>query len=716
MLFLGVLCFPLATRVSLDNRIEIFLDQDSKSAKQYARFIQTFGSDEFLLAAYAGKDLLDPILLDLQLDILTALEKVPSIARISAIPQIYRDLFGEEDVDALREELFSTPFYEAFLISEDGHIAAFFIEVHPMDRAEARVQLVEEIEQILAPLRTAGLETHLVGPPALHVMMERTTQREALRTFPVAFLLSVVILGFLFRSARATLSALLSVGFTLLFTLAFMSLTGVSINMITSPLPMLLWVLSLSNLIHIFRRYQEDRREDRDRAADVEAAVRMTAIPCTIAMVTTAVGFLSLTTSAMEPLKDLGVCAAVGLLLGLAVSLGLAPQLLIWMRVPGLHRRPTPFRWTDPLCALSARRGRYFLGFATILMLFSWLGINRLNVESNPIRFLPENDAGARSYQFVGTHLTGLYSMEVVLDTPESWLTEDALIRIEDLGSRLKDLAGVAKVLSPVDVLKKMNQWEHAADPSHYRLPNPLSRSADLISLAQEMGSSDLERFVCPEENTVRLLVLMKEMDSSQALMAAHQAEELLRELPRSYTGYVTGIALRIAEVQLTLVKTQRQSFTLAFFCIFLCILLGLRSWRMTLTSFLPNLMPIWVTYGLMGWTGLPLNPATVMVASVALGIAVDDAIHLLNAYQVLRRMGKVPEDAVRLALRKVGPALTMTTVTACIGFFALTRSSFSPVREFGLLSGLAMLIALAGNVFLIPALLTLKKRSDRRS
>lgn len=151
---------------------------------------------------------------------------------------------------------------------------------------------------------------------------------------------------------------------------------------------------------------------------------------------------------------------------------------------------------------------------------------------------------------------------------------------------------------------------------------------------------------------------------------------------------------------------TQLRSFGVAFCTVFLCLWVGLRSWRFTAIAIVPNLLPILAAFAVMAVLGIALDPATVMMASVALGIAVDDTVHMMSAYRRERHEGRSPRDAATLAMAQVGSAMVITTVASCIGFFALMRSAFVPIELFGLLSGVAMIVALAADVLLLPAIL----------
>jgi len=706
-----LLASPLVTRVPPDNRLEVFLDQNTKVARQYQDFLETFGSDEWIVIGYTGRDFFDEEVLDIQLDVLKTMEAIPAIKRVSGIPQVYRDIFGEEDPKALQEEILSTPFYKNLILSEDGQVAGMLIETEPESDMAARRSFLQKIRECLTPIREAGFEVHLIGPPVFHVSVEESMFQEMISTFPVAVFLSLMVLVLLFRSIKATLVALLTVFFSVLLAVEFMALCGAKMNIISSSLPLLLWVLGLANLIHIIRRYQEDRDESRSMEEDVFSALRATYRPCVVAILTTAMGFISVTVSGLKPLREVGFFGAMGLVFSLLVSFTLCPRLILFFRVPGLKRSRAAIPWTRKMSDRTLRLGVPILMLTLILVFLALGSLGKIQVDFNILYLLPQESEIFEAYQFIKERLTGFHTLELVVETPNGWLDEKWWGPLEQVQKSLEDDPDVAKVISPMDFLKKINHWMNEMDPQSYRLPGSGEKGEEWVGLLDETMRPELDRLLQGDGKAVRISVLVRELDANRILDIARKAQAFLENPDFPVDGYVTGIVFQVAETQIDIVETLVGSFGIAFVTVLVCIFLGLRSWQLTLFSLLPNLLPILFMFGIMSGMGIPLNPVTTMVASLALGIAVDDAVHMLNAYQRFRKMGRSDVEAIQLALDKVGPSITMTTVTACIGFFALSRSAFLPIEWFGMLSGIAIVIALLSNLLVVPSIVTLKEK-----
>jgi predicted RND superfamily exporter protein len=709
LVLLTVVSAVAASRVRVDNRLERWVDADPEEARRYREFRDRFGSDEFVVVAVSGRPLFEPDSLDAMVDAQERLEAVPGVVRVDSLAAVYRDLFGSEDPEELAFEATSTPFYRGLFISQDNTDMALLVEVDPAQDARARHRIVTGLRQAAEPLSEFGFTVDLVGSTVLVDALDEVSRREALRTFPFALVLSLLVLAVLLRSLRGMLVGAACAGSAVLITLGLMVATGHELNMVSSALPPLLWVLALGNCIHVLQRYQ--RRRGREPVGDaVRGAVAEATRPCTLATLTTALGFLSLVVADMAPVREVGVFAAIGLVVSLPVNLVLAPELIRALRLP--ERRSVARAGAGWSSGAVLRRPRAVLAVALVAAAAAVATLPKVRAESNPITFLPTDHEVTRAYHTVGQRLAGFYSLEVVLEAALPWTDPRLWPVVDDLADRLAASPVVAKVLTPLDLLRKLRYWDGGFSPEDYALPESQDDADGLVSGLDARGRALLDRLVVSDGRTLRLSAIVNEMDESRFLDLVAETRQALEELPEELEGWVTGVVLRLVEAQRHLVSSQVRSLGLACGVVFLALGLGLRSWRLMLASVPPNLFPVLMMFSVMAVTGIPLDAATVMVASVALGIAVDNTIHLLAGYDRQRRAGDDPVTAVRATIERVGAALIITSLTAAIGFFSLCFSAFVPIRDFGLLAGITMLVALAADLLLVPALLVVGGRS----
>lgn len=697
----------LASHVVVDNRLERWVGRDGTDAQRYEEFRKTFGSDEFVLVAISGP-LFEPAALDLTVRSLASLEAIPGVTRVQGLPAVYRDRFGGEDPEELRREMTSTPFYRDLLLSRDEKVAGLLVEVSPAETPSARRALVAAVGRAVAPLREAGFRVGLVGSTVLIAALDELSEQEARRSFPLAVVGSLVVLAVLLRSARAMAVAAASSGLAVVLTLGLVAGLGGSLSMLTAVLPALLWVLGLSYSVHVLHRAMLHRRT-LPVAEAVGRGLGETARGVTFSALTTVLGFASLGVASLLPVRELGLFGAAGIGMALLVSVTVTPMLARLVRLPPRHEAAARRHSRGVLGSIA--RPRAVLAAAGALAALAVASIPAIRLESNPLSFLPSTHAVARDYAWVGRELTGFYTAEVVVRTPAGWTEPSAWPVLDGLASGLGGSPIVARVMSPLELLRKLNQWDHGLDPASYRLPAGRADADRLVRELDPVGHAVLRTLASADGREVRLSVVVREMDEGRFLSLVADATRRLEALPAPFSGVVTGQVLRLVNAQQALVATQLESLGLALLVVFLAVWAGLRSWRLTLVAVPPNLVPVAATFGAMAWLGIPMDAATVMVASVSLGIAVDNTIHILLAYRRQRAAGLAAAEAAAAALERVAPAISDATLAACTGFGALGVSAFLPIRYFGLLAAVMMVVALGCHLLVTPALLALQAR-----
>ena len=718
---LCVVSVYFSLQVEFDTRFDRMLENSGPAARNYEHFLAQFGSDESIIVALSGKPLFALESLDAMVASLELLEVAPYVSHVSGLPSVFRDRFGGEDPEALEEEMTSTPFFHGLFLSRDASIAGLLVQTETLDTAESRSEMLAGIQEALTPVKDFGFRTDLVGSPVFNVSLNRLSKSEGFRSFPIAILFSVIVLFVLLRSARAvTVVGGCGVA-TILLTLGAISLSGRPLNVVTSSHPPILWVLSLANCIHIVCRYQYYRLGVSSAVEAIEKALEETRFPCILSAVTTTCGFVSLMVADIGPVREFGMVMGGGMMISLLVNIILGPNLILWLNVPASRYAPSSDPTADEVShSVFWKLSGFVIGMrkpiVAVFVVIIGLGLYSIpyvQSESNPLTFMPEESETVQSYKFVGENLTGLHSLELMIDTPGGWLDTSYWPTITALSEDFASYDTVSRVVTPLDFLKKMNQWDHDLGAEYYVLPASRDVAEDLLSLLDETDMKEIERLVGRDGNQIRMSIMVNSMASGAYSALYKHAEEALSQMPAPLAGIVTGRVARMHMMTKRLITTQVKSFGLAFVMVFLAILIGLRSFKITLVSVPPNVMPILSAFTVMALLDIPLNAATVMVTSVALGVAVDDTVHTLAGYHRNRQLGHNSRDAVRNTLVEVGPSITVTTITTSIGFFALMRSAFVPVMYFGMLSGIALIIALVADLFFVPALLVLRRSAN---
>ncbi len=335
-IFMLLLILPsayLVSQLTVDNRQEKLVNQSGPAAQLYRQFKVDFGHDEFVIVALSGRDIFDEDTLDDTLSLVEQLESIEQVASVNGIPVIYRDLFGEEDIDALHEEITRTPFYKNLLISDDESVAGLMLLLKEMASVEQRGQLVAAIERVAEEARELGFRVDLVGQPIFSVAINRLTSQEATRTFPVAGVAALLILLVLLRSVAAALTVLVCGGLTLLYTLAVVQLVGWEMNLITTSLPLVLFVLAIANGIHIASRFQRTLHEHPQPDVAMNTTLVELRRSCALSSITTALGFLSLMVADLDAISQMGIYMSLGILFSLLTNFTVGAWMLVLLKV-----------------------------------------------------------------------------------------------------------------------------------------------------------------------------------------------------------------------------------------------------------------------------------------------------------------------------------------------------------------------------------------------
>lgn len=694
---------PRLAELRVDNALEVWLPQSGREQQRYQEFLAEFGSEEYVLVIYPLTVPLPDGYLEQLVDLRFELEGLQGVRRVHDLSGVYSRFYGLLGRERFEEDL-ESPFYARFLVSEDLELAATWVL---LDRsaADSRFAVVEGVRR---GAEAAGLSDYwLAGSPVLNQALDEASTGAARRFFPLVFLVSAVLLLAVFRRFAAVIIPTVSVGCGLVWTLALLALGGGRLDMVTVTLPPVLWVVGLATSIHLLARSQARLRGGESPDEAIRGTLAELARPCAMSALTTALGFAALTVSSMRPVEMMGRYAALGVACCLASNFLLFPLCGRWW---GAHRG----RWSEASAVAArlealgehvVRRPLMVIGASLVLFVVALLGVTRLEANSNVVEFFGEDTAIARTYEEIVPAITGPYSLEVLVDPPTGPRELRVLGGVERLAERIADHDGVARVLSVVDFVKQASMVGEGSE-APYDLPsNGRELSAAWERIDRHLGN-EVAAFVS-DDGTLRLSVIASPMGSNEHRRLVDALTELLADSAwREWSPRLTGVVTQLVALQDELLRSQVRSFGLAFLLIVPLILLFFRSPGYAAASLPPNLVPILLILGLMGWLSVPLDPATVMIAAIAFGLAVDDTIHFLGHYQRSRRAGDSAERAAVATLAAVGRALWITSVVVAAGFAVLCLSSFRPLFYFGLLSAITALAALAGNLILLPAIL----------
>jgi len=728
-LFLGY----WALQVETDHSPGHFLATDAQVVQDYARARHLFGESQTLLyVVFADTDPFAPAFLT-QLDTLgrriasyTGVARVLSLANVPTLVRTGDRLVPERlyrpglPPDSLQTRLQNQPFLRGLLLGKDNASTALLVDIETAfnDTGE-RVDLVDTIE---AAARKMPGRVALAGIPYLRTQYAKRVTSEAPLFTLLSLLTSLLFLYLTFRAWRAVLLPTLVVALGIVWTIGLIALFGHRLNIVTVVLPALIVIIGMANAIHLMTKFFDQYPRFQDRREASMYTIQTVGLATFLTALTTAIGFGVLVFSGSQLLAVFGRFSSAGIMLLYGLSITLIPLALLWLRPP----RPAPGRLSnhdgfqaffEQVARITQHRSRMILLGALAFTLAGLFGLTRLSSEIYIFSDFSEQDVLRRDLAVFEQHFGGVLPLDVVIAArkPGLFRAPATLRKIEQLQQALETLEPVGRTLSAVNFMKLANQAYFGGHPAAYRLPAgyemPFLQTA-LTRLFREADGqamvNNMPRFVDSTFTTTRIHLGITDVGTSRtnAIVDSAQVWGATYFPPDQYEVFVTGTALLNTRSGENLITNLFLSLALALVVISVLMALLFRSARLTLISLAPNLLPLLLAGGVMGLSGILLRPSTVLIFPMAFGIAVDDTIHFLAKYRLLRAEGLPRDDAVHQTLCETGKAILFTSLVLMSGFLVFTLSGFGGTVTMGALTALTLGAALITNLFLLPTLL----------
>jgi predicted RND superfamily exporter protein len=686
MLWAVVLTFPFlywhSSQLRSNNETETWLPRGTPVRLEYEQFKRDFGADEVVVIG-VRPEAADAKLVEA---VAARLEALPGIARCLTPDRLAKRMtdMGVPEAEA-KERL------KGLVIGRKNGMLGVMSAMSEYG-VKHRRETVAQVREVLDYCRLAAPDILLTGGPVVVAELDKLGSPEATKGF---FLAMVVIcwslLHYSIRDYRMSLSVLGVTLWSIYVTHFVLILFGGEMNFIMGALSVMVMVFTLSIAVHLLDYYTAAR--DSGDPDPLGHALRESLWPCVLSTVTTLLGLLSLNVSSIKPVCDFGYAAAIGAIVAMIVGLVFVPALVsIW---PNYSPPQTTDRKLVDFSAWGAFVGRNrwrVMTAGTVLVGLSAWGISMLVPRLDPVDFLPRSNLVRRDLRTIDQELTGISSIEAIVDFGVS---DTPFVR------RLTQVREIQETLSRHRAVKHTFS---AASFFPETLPeNPLTLSA-LFSKAQQGGASS--GLIAQEQRLWRISVRLSNNTPSAQVCRDLQALTASSPVPVHYTG----IAPMLSNAQAEIFAGFWQSFTQATLTIGLVMILALRSVTIGIVAMIPNLMPIALVFGAVGFGGLPVDIGMMMTGSISLGISVDCTFHFLVTFQNAMKKGKTATEACQASLEHSGRPLLESTAISTLGMLALCLSSFTPTSRFGWLMASQMVASLLGEMLFLPALLCVVK------
>ena len=609
------------------------------------------------------------------------------------------------DINILAARALSDETWVHQIVSADGRSGAVLVTLESSDGKTSR-RVFDALSRALDEARVVGFEFALVGGPVEFVVAGDELQYHTARIIPLMLALVAVILLVLFRSWLPATISLAAVGLAVVWTFGLLGWLRWPLNSLTSALAPLILVIGVCDAIHVLARFAAEevtgRSEERVLAACSEVGPT-----CTLTTLTTAVGFASFAGTGLESVARFGLSAAFGVLAALFTSFTLLPIVLRSLRGAAPSEFQTAAHWERGLTRLvawSGTRHRSVLGATGLICAVSLWGVTQLVVEASFEDLYGEDSKVVRWTREVALALRQPETLEIELRPPAqtepgSPLALSVLADVERGLQRIDGLGPTLSVLAPLRVLHRLVRGGEL-DPE-------TSEGQGLLRLLRAEDPGGVALLVDFRTNALRVSAQAEKLPQERLNASLRDVHALLAsELPPGWTAVVTGPLAVVQQLVEAISRAQLQSFVVAFSIVLALVAVYLRSLLGATLVLVPTLVPVVFTLGAMGALGIRLDVGTSMVAAVLLGLAVDDALHVVVPFYERRKAASSAATALEAAVRSRGRALCTTSLALGVGFFALSLSPWKSIASFGVVSGIGILGALVANLVVLPALL----------
>ncbi|WP_245579435.1 efflux RND transporter permease subunit [Halonatronum saccharophilum] len=619
---------------------------------------------------------------------------------------------SQSEINLLREEILDKDRYIDTLVSDDFKAATVVVQLETDADQE---KIVVQIEEIVDGLNLEEA-TYLTGSPVLSKRMTDNMRRDIGRLFPFVVFVVLAILYGCFKSKRGVFMPLMIVIFSVIWTMGLISITGNTLSLVSTALPVLLVSVGSAYSIHFLLRFYEDLNEGLDKKAAVSSSIKMVGIPIIMAGITTMIGFSSLVFSDLTILQEVGAFAAFGVFSALLISITFMPAMLLLMKetkhLKAVEGRPLIDKFLEGINNFVQSHYKGILVFSIVIVILSLIVVPKIEPETNYIAFFEDGSEMVMADDLVNDKFGGASTLDIVIDTGVVDGIEEVefLRKVENLQEDLEKNEMLSNSLSVVDLLKEANQALNEGLEEFNVLPE--FGIAQYLLLLSSGESNILEDVIDFDHQEAKVSVMVAEADSSQKVAeVVAYAEELIDEYFEDYDVILTGVPVLNHELTGMVITSQIRSLIASVFFAFLVTSILLKSPIKGLACSLPVALTVILNFGLMGWTDVTLNVATSMIASVAVGIGVDYSIHFYTRYLEEREDGLSMEEALKKAIFNIGRANYFNAIAVIAGFLVLLFSSIPPLRSFGLLTSITMIASFFGAMIFLPATILFKEK-----
>jgi hydrophobe/amphiphile efflux-3 (HAE3) family protein len=736
--------------LSFEGSYRIWFGEDSKILNNYDDFRNIFGNDDGIVITFKDESGIfhEKALSSIQrlTDKLWETKYVTRVDSITSYQHVHADIeYPDEiivedfiqNIDSESQEYFDDrknialkdPQIVNSLISKDGTTTMIVARLIAKagENEDISFELMGYINDIIKDeVEKTGYKYWVSGGAAITTSFVTIAQDDGGFFTPLAIVSVMVLLFLLFRRVGGMLIPMAVVVFTMLIVLSIQVMLGYKLNNFTANIPVFIIAIGIADAVHVYIIWFAYRKEGMENKLAVQRTLEKNFLPIFLTSLTTSVGFASLTISEIVPVATLGIATASGAILAFFLSVVLMPALLLLLNKDiqksdkkELDKKSSDERYQKYAKFLVAN-DKKILFFTTLLFGFFALGLFHVKVDSNTIRYFDKEVEIRKATEFISENLTGSMSYEIVVDSKaKDGIKDPEFLRYVDrfYNEFYEKYPDVRHIISLLDTVKQFHKVMNGDEQKFYTVPDSKELVAQYLllyslSLPQGMEINDKMDI---EERLLRVSAKINLVDTSKDLEMIEWVEKWWESTP--YSAKVNGQTAMFAYMQSDVTDTLIYSISIAMTLVSVMMLIIFKNIRMLFIFILPNILPIILVVGVMGWLGITIDMGVAVSGAIVLGVAVDDSIHFFVKYFDARKKGFSLEESFAYVFKYAGTAILFTTIILSLSFLLFMGSEFAPNYNFGIVTASALVIAFIADLLLLPALLSvMEKRNSSKA
>ncbi|TKD66594.1 RND family transporter [Flavobacterium sp. ASW18X] len=722
------------------------LPDDHPETLQYNEFVSIFGQeDNAIVVAVQDSALFTPTFFNRWNKLSKQFQAIPEVSSVVStqnLQELVKDtttsqftlkpLFKnppktQKEVDRIKTHLFEQmPFYQNLLFNkETGTVrSVIYLDKEILNTNVRNEFILTDLENLVTNFENeTGMDIKVSGMPYIKTWNSKIIIDEIGNFILAALLVTSIIFFFFFRSFRATFISMCVVVIGVMWAFGILGLLKYEITILTALIPPLIIVIGIPNCIFLINKYQQEVKKHGNQAKSLQRVISKIGNATLMTNVTTALGFATFIILDSDLLKEFGIVASINIISIFLLSLMIIPIIYSFMAIPQeKHLKHLNKKWIDKFVGWMEKVVRhhriavYFTAVAVLVI--SIIGIYQIEITGSRIEDLPKEANFFKDIRFFEQEFKGVMPVEVVVDTKKKngVLKLANLRRMDKIANEIEEIPELSTPVSVVNLAKYSKQAFYNGIPKYYQLPTSQENTFILDMAKNSSGNANLlESFVDSTGQVARMTTFMRDVKTPRM---EEIEQDLLQSIAKIFPSerfnvYITGKAILFLKGTKYLIKNLLISLALAIGLISIFMAYLFRSFRMILISLVPNLLPLVITAGLMGYLGIPIKPSTILIFSIAFGISVDDTIHFLAKYrqELVANKWQI-KKSVYNALRETGVSMFYTSIVLFFGFSVFIISSFGGTQAMGGLVSATLLFAMLANLILLPSLLLSLERN----